>query len=348
MLMLFLGLLAPTARAEDFWMQLANALTFLGWDIQANKHVLRDGWQLNAARQFNSQSFDASTRDLFLNGTMVFQAATAKRFIPTLDIRANSAGANLRNVYTTNTGFQDFFMDNTTNYNFAFNINLLGFYDLDLSMTNTGTYGADGYFLVDDGSTDFNIGPYSLSGNIWLDAINVFTNPLGLPTLSNLLNGRATKEWNNEEGPTSTVGKRWLVDGKELDELSEEERQQFEQDMEALEALREQFVLIALSEIEQRPVVRLFSILSEAESPSDVDVAALQELLADLIASLPGPGEWDLASLFVTPVILPIDEYVPADFDATQAGTESAVPEPTSLLLVSGGLLLGWRRRRAA
>lgn len=343
--LVLIGLLAPGARGDDFWRRLARGLNFFGWDIQANQHLLRDGWQLNSARVFNAQTFDMGTHDLYLNGPVVVQTAIAKRFIPTLDIRANTQGQNLRAIYSMNTGIQDAFIDNTINATLNFNINLLGFYDLNLELSNRGDYVIDGFLLADDGSTDFDVGPMSLSGNIWLDVINVLTNPLGLPTPGALISGRATKPWNAEESANVSVGKQRLLVGDQ--QSSEADDTEAEEQLSHQE-LREQIVLAVLEEIQQRPVFQLFGILSQADGPQDVDLEAIRQLVEELASTLPAEPQFDLSSLFLRPLISSDDDLLLSSVgsDEGQEGQSLAtVPEPTSLLLVASGLLVGWRRR---
>ncbi|MBN1488827.1 MAG: PEP-CTERM sorting domain-containing protein, partial [Phycisphaerae bacterium] len=76
-------------------------------------------------------------------------------------------------------------------------INALGFYDLQIFVSNRGDYVEDGFIVVDDGDLDFDIGPINISGNVYLDMVAALTEPLfaaaNAPNPFAKLTGRATK-----------------------------------------------------------------------------------------------------------------------------------------------------------
>ncbi len=98
---------------------------------------------------------------------------------------------------TFNTGIQDFEWTGNAQINMDGRINILGFYDFNLRMTNVGNFDAGGVLVEDEQVTDFDIGPIDVSGNLAMDAIGSLFQGAGLDLFAvppRILSGAAQKD----------------------------------------------------------------------------------------------------------------------------------------------------------
>lgn len=82
---------------------------------------------------------------------------------------AGSVSAPLQYLIETNNGFESSTLAGQLNYTTNGSMNLLGFYDVELSASNTGTWTTDGGAVDRNQNVDFDIGPVNLSGNAFVD-----------------------------------------------------------------------------------------------------------------------------------------------------------------------------------
>jgi len=95
------------------------------------------------------------------------------------DIQMN----NLNYAITGKTGAQDVQISGTLNGQASLEINRLGFYTLYLNLANTNSQVlADGILVDGDTDANFNVGPISLKGNIFVDALGSLLAALGVDT----------------------------------------------------------------------------------------------------------------------------------------------------------------------
>jgi hypothetical protein len=80
-----------------------------------------------------------------------------------------------------NTGIQDFSWTGNILVDGEGRINILGFYDLEMRVVNTGESTADGVALKDEQVTDFDTGPINVSGHVVFDAIATILQANGNP-----------------------------------------------------------------------------------------------------------------------------------------------------------------------
>lgn len=163
-----------------------------------------DGWRLDMNRSFGPDAFGRPNRiDLGLysltlnNGQIVTQAEFSRGILPQVSFFSNTPEAIDYSV-SLNTGFQDFEINNAQlAWTTQWNVNALGFYDYQLSVSHRGEYELDGFTLVDTGTLDFDIGPINLSGNVIADALALVTQPFfdstGATNPFAAFSGRATK-----------------------------------------------------------------------------------------------------------------------------------------------------------
>lgn len=79
--------------------------------------------------------------------------------------------APIRYDATFNAGIQDFQWTGNVLIDSEGRINILGFYDLEMRIVNTGEYTADGVLVKDEQVTDFDTGPINVSGHVLFDAL---------------------------------------------------------------------------------------------------------------------------------------------------------------------------------
>lgn len=169
---------------------LANNLGTVENGPLANQNIFRqrvirnipgDGVGYEATRVWGTDSFgngtqyDAGPFNVSLQGTTHGRATVNRRFIPELNLQFDTAGAPLNYDFDVFDGIQNFNLNGAFNGNLTGTINALGFYRLQVNGQNTGTRTADGFVLTDNQSTNFDLGPINVSGNIFLDiAAGVF------------------------------------------------------------------------------------------------------------------------------------------------------------------------------
>jgi len=184
-----------TALADDFWVTAARALQFAGWssttgDIGVTQHLFGDGWSLQTTRVLNDLHLyggvvgldvDAVTGSAFLNTELSIR----KWLIPTARVRVATESATrggevvpVTYSFFINTGIQDVRITGEGSLEAQIDINALGFYDIDAFISNRGKFEIDGFVYNDQGTLDYDLGPVSLSGNVFADILAAVTAPL--------------------------------------------------------------------------------------------------------------------------------------------------------------------------
>ncbi|MBU0616586.1 MAG: hypothetical protein KKI02_02600 [Planctomycetes bacterium] len=146
-----------------------------------------EGHRLEFDRNFGADGrgrpevFDIGNLELQLTGSTASTIQYTGRGVQTLnvDVFANNVGY----VLTDKTGVQDFELRGTVGVNHQLEINRLGFYYLDLEISNTGAgLNADGVIIDGPTDTDFDIGPINIRGNVFVDAAAAALNAFGVDT----------------------------------------------------------------------------------------------------------------------------------------------------------------------
>ncbi|MBN1347515.1 MAG: hypothetical protein JXQ73_32795 [Phycisphaerae bacterium] len=193
---------ADPVAADDFWRTAARGLQFAGWapptgDIGVSRHVFGDGWTVQTTRQLSAVDLYGGIVGIELRPgvdpttgastpvSLYTETSIRNWGIPSARFRiATEQTGSLDNVVPVqynlwlNTGAQDIRVEGQGSLEAQIDINLLGFYDIDAYVTNRGTFEIDGVLYSDSGSTDYDLGPISLSGNIFVDALAALTAPL--------------------------------------------------------------------------------------------------------------------------------------------------------------------------
>ncbi len=134
-----------------------------------------EGYRLELDRTFGGDTrgrpevFDIGNLELELSGPMAATIQYTGRGIQTVnaDIFANNLNYSLRDKF----GFQDFEVRGTLSVDHQLEVSRLGFYYLDLEVNNVNAaLISDGLIVDGPADADFDIGPISIRGNIFVDA----------------------------------------------------------------------------------------------------------------------------------------------------------------------------------
>jgi hypothetical protein len=145
------------------------------------------GYRLEFDRTFGvdgrgrPEVFDIGNLELQLSGATASTIQYTGRGVQALnvDVFAN----NVNYVLTDKTGVQDLELRGTVSVNHQLEINRLGFYYLDLQISNTGAaLNSDGLIVDGPADADFDIGPISIRGNVFVDAAAAALSALGVDT----------------------------------------------------------------------------------------------------------------------------------------------------------------------
>lgn len=161
----------------------ATALDYAGFDARGSHNPLSGGIDLLINRQFNGNFFDFGGTELALQGPVSLQMSTGGRLIPEFEV-AFSTAANSRTQpsalnfsYVSDIGPQSTAISGSMLVDGKFSINALGFYDLTLTSSSRNTVERDG-IVTDTNTFDSDVGPITVSGNIFADALAVLVDPL--------------------------------------------------------------------------------------------------------------------------------------------------------------------------
>lgn len=117
----------------------------------------------------NAQQLDAGPVNMALQGQIHNRIVLNRAIIPEINIQSDTGGAALNYNLNVFTGAQNLGLQGSFTGNITGTLNALGFYNLQVIGNNTGTRTADGMVYTDDQSTNFDLGPVNVSGNIFLD-----------------------------------------------------------------------------------------------------------------------------------------------------------------------------------
>jgi hypothetical protein len=162
---------------------LATALDYAGFDARGSHNPLSGGADLLINRQFNGNLFDFGAAELTLQGPISLQVSTGGRLLPTFDVafttalNAQNQATQLNYSFVTDTGPQSTTVSGSMLIDGDFSINALGFYDLTLTSSARKTIVREGT-VTETNTSDSDLGPLTVSGNIFADALAVLTDPL--------------------------------------------------------------------------------------------------------------------------------------------------------------------------
>jgi hypothetical protein len=185
----FAALTGSTAAVQaEVWRDVVRGMTLLDYQFDANRNYLGNGWDLNAAALYNGQEYDFGFAELTLGSANAptisnISMGYTLRGIPKAEFSWNTGGQALPYQLQFNNGFQDFTTVNgSILVDVSTDINVLGFYDTRIQISNRGSFDTDGFITETDGSLAFDVGPIDVSGNIYADALAVITQPFWIAT----------------------------------------------------------------------------------------------------------------------------------------------------------------------
>lgn len=128
---------------------------------------------------YNNTHFYLGFGDLVMeSGAVAMSATYSERLVPAVRFALNTKGAPLDYRYESYLDVQDVVIDGSLLLDVDTYVNAWGFYDITLQASNRAT-ATNKHGEIEDLSArlDYDIGPINLSGNIWLDAAAVVTDP---------------------------------------------------------------------------------------------------------------------------------------------------------------------------
>jgi hypothetical protein len=198
-------LAAQAARADDIGALVIRTLREFGHTITLTDRsgTFPGGIAASSTATYTGQQLDFGMVSLTLGSvtnpsTLAFSFEAAKRLGPQAEFHVQTLGNPLEYNLDVNTGFQKFNAVGSADMNANMVINPLGFYDFDVFISNRGTFTSSGVLSEEDGTLDFDAGPINVSGNIFVDALALITEPLfsaaGQENPFTQFSGRATQE----------------------------------------------------------------------------------------------------------------------------------------------------------
>lgn len=195
-LFIVLTTLAQTADAVP-WRKVFFVFNQMDTGISLRKNYIGDGYDIQLNNTYNNRRYDFGLADLTLTGSVRTDLNLTKRVMPAIDIRSSTLNEPITYQFNINTGLQDYTTTGQITWDNSGSINALGFYDLTVYVSNRGSYQTEGYGLIDDGTTDFDLGPINISGNIYIDLLAAITEPFfkaaNQPNPFSKISGRAAK-----------------------------------------------------------------------------------------------------------------------------------------------------------
>lgn len=172
-----IALVWPGSAEAKLYQNVIRGFELFGYRFSGQRNLLGDGWDLNAGAFYSNDTFNLGVGELTLNGSVLANAGYTMRGIPAGHFTLSTNNSPLSYTFDMNTGFQDTVITGSVLINVDTDVNLFGFYDQTFQISNRGTYATDGFGLNDAGTLDYDIGPWNLSGNIYVDALAAVTQP---------------------------------------------------------------------------------------------------------------------------------------------------------------------------
>lgn len=169
-----------TAVQAEVWRDVVRGMNLFDYNFNGQRNYLGNGWDLSATAVYTGQQYDFGFAELSLgSGVSRFDMGYTLRGIPKAEFSWTTGGAALPYTLSFNNGIQDFqTVSGSILIDVNTEVNVLGFYDTQIQISNRGTYGTDGFLADQEGDLAFDVGPIDVSGNIFADALAVVTQPL--------------------------------------------------------------------------------------------------------------------------------------------------------------------------
>jgi len=172
------ALALPAVGQAAIWQNVRQGLQLFGYQVGLERSVVGNGWTANAVAVYNNRTFNAGWAEMTLNGVVRGSAGYRLSGIPSAQFSLNTGGQPLSYSFSVNNGVQDFDATGQILINIDTDINILGFYDTRIQISNRGSFTGDGFLSSTENTFDFDVGPINTSGNIFADALAVLTEPI--------------------------------------------------------------------------------------------------------------------------------------------------------------------------
>jgi hypothetical protein len=179
---------STSAVQAEVWRDVFIGLNLFDYQVNGQRNYLGKGWDINATAVYAGQEYDFGFAELTLGSPVAPTASNISvgyttRGIPKAEFGWNTGGRALPYTLEFNNGFQDFTtIDGSVLVDVSTDVNVLGFYDTRIQISNRANYSTDGFLANQDGNLNFDVGPIDVSGNIYADALAVVTAPLWAAT----------------------------------------------------------------------------------------------------------------------------------------------------------------------
>lgn len=183
LLALVLGTGPVSARADVF-RDVGLGLGYAGFNIEGNRNILSGGYDFLINRNFIGNPLDAGTTDLTLSGPISLSVSTGTRFVDTFDVslrtalNANTNAFPVSYMLNSDVGGQSTQVSGTLFIDANLSVNGFGFYDLDLTYSSRQDVEDRGRFSNRNDEYDSDLGPITVSGNIFADMLALVTTPI--------------------------------------------------------------------------------------------------------------------------------------------------------------------------
>lgn len=180
---LFIVGVMTSAAQPDLFRDVPLALGQAGFNLEGSKNPLSGGADFSLNHNFVGNPLDFGAWDLTLLGPISLDFSTGGRQLSQLDIALTTApngriaATPLGYVLNYDVGGQSMQVEGTLLIDAEFSLNGFGFYDFELAYSSRQDVARDGRFANDDETYDFDVGPISVSGNIFADVLGLITQP---------------------------------------------------------------------------------------------------------------------------------------------------------------------------
>lgn len=178
------SLLVPAAAHAQMYTDIARGLYLAGFAPNVQRDPLTKGINATYSRAFFNNSLNYGVSTLTLTGGMTVQGSVAKRPFPgaSFGIKSTSdpkgGAVPLTYTLTIPRAAEQITVSGNVTFNTSAKVDQTGYYSIVTNIENRGTVTTTGA-VASTNNIDFNVGPISQTGNIYLKAVGGLVNALG-------------------------------------------------------------------------------------------------------------------------------------------------------------------------
>lgn len=182
----FVALTASTSAVQaGMWGDVAMGMSLVDYRFDGGPNLLGRGFDIETQAIYAGQQYNFGFADLVLGSPVAPTASNISmgyttRGLPRAEFAWNTGGTALPYTLRINNGIQDITTDGSILIDVRTEVNVLGFYDTRVRISNRTESSTDGFLADESGNLDFDLGPIDISGNIYADALAAITQPLWL------------------------------------------------------------------------------------------------------------------------------------------------------------------------